>query len=129
MRPFENEVDTAAAVLIDRCRKIGGVVAYQFPDAAILSGIEKAFPISGHFARDHDEAVGLRVGQRPEEDGVHHAVDGGVCANAEAQCKQNRDGEGRAFAEEAQGEAEIVPGGHNHFAMAIRGPLALIAWA
>ena len=56
---------------------------------------------------DH-ESVGLGIRERPEQDRVDHAEDGGVRADAEREGENGDEGEARRFAQLAKSEAKII---------------------
>ena len=56
-----------------------------------------------------DDAVGVRIGERLEEDGVDDGEDGGVGSDAEGQGGDGCDGEARVLEEAAQGVFEVMP--------------------
>ena len=57
----------------------------------------------GRFVQDHDP-VGVRIRQRPKQDGVDDAEDRGVRADAERKCQNSDQSEPRRFAELAKSE-------------------------
>ena len=57
---------------------------------------------------DHDDLLGMRVGQGGEQRRVIYGEDSRVGADAEGQSEQDRDGEAGILAQHAQGEAEIL---------------------
>jgi hypothetical protein len=61
------------------------------------------------------QAVEPGVGCGAQQDGVQHAVDGGVGADREAQRSQYHEREGRTLAKLAKGEAGVVPERHRAF--------------
>jgi hypothetical protein len=61
----------------------------------------------------HSEAVGLRERKRTENDGIKHAVDRGIGADAEAKRGQYYYGESGIFAELANGIAGVGGEGHH----------------
>ena len=58
---------------------------------------------------DHDEAVRVGIGQRLEVESVQDAENGRVCTDTKSERGQDGDREGWAFAEQPQGEADVVP--------------------
>ena len=58
---------------------------------SMKSPADETFPISSDGGAHDDELVGIRIGQRSEQRGVHDAEDGGVGADAQSQC-ENGDG-------------------------------------
>jgi hypothetical protein len=55
-----------------------------------------------------NELLRLRVRQRAQERGIHHAEDGCVGADPQGQAQQRHHGEARALAHPAQREADIL---------------------
>ncbi len=101
------EID-ASVVAVDCWCEQSGVVANELPGAAVLADIDARESITRNMPSDHDETVRVGVGERPEEECVDHAVDGGVGSNAEAERNEDCEGEGRAFAQQAESETEIA---------------------
>ena len=65
---------------------------------------ESAFPGLG----DLDQALGLRVGQRPEQDRAHHAVDGAVGADAQGEGGNRHQREPGGLPKPLQGVDEVL---------------------
>lgn len=59
-------------------------------------------------ALEHHDAVGIRVGERFEQDSVDHREHGAVGGDAERDSSDGREGEAGAAPEEAGGVAEVV---------------------
>jgi len=59
-------------------------------------------------AAKHRHAVGVAHRQGAKIDGVKQAEDGGVHADAERQAEERQEGEGGRFAQETNGEREVV---------------------
>lgn len=57
-----------------------------------------------------DELFRVGEGQRPDEQGVHHAEDGRVAGDAEREDQDRHDGEAGRFCELAKGVTEVVHG-------------------
>ena len=57
---------------------------------------------------DADELLGLREGQRAEEDGVDDGESGDVGADAERESEGGDEGEDGGFEEDAEGVAEVL---------------------
>ena len=55
-----------------------------------------------------DDAVGLRIRERLEQDGVDHGEDGGVGSDAEGESGDGRYGERRSGDERAEGVAQVA---------------------
>ena len=55
-----------------------------------------------------DDAVGLGIGERLEQDGVDDGEDGGVGSDAEGESGDGRDGERRSGDERAEGVAQVA---------------------
>ena len=68
---------------------------------------------------DEHEPIGVRVRQRPQQHGVHHAENGGAGANAERERDDGRDAERRHLPQRPRRVAEVVKQcPHIHFAQA-----------
>src|SRR5436309_7551740 len=65
---------------------------------------------TGRFAQDHDP-VRIRIRQRPKQNGVNDAEDGGVRPDAERERNDRNCGEGRIFNHLSKSKTEIV---HNY---------------
>ena len=65
--------------------------------------------ITVHLGPDHDDAVGLVVGQRGQQRSVNDAEDGGVGANAEREGENGDRREAGIFPEQTQAEKEVAP--------------------
>jgi len=50
------------------------------------------------------QLAGLGIGQRPEQDGIDHAEDGGVCPDAEREREHGDGGEAGILQQLAEGE-------------------------
>ena len=61
------------------------------------------------FSPNVDERWGVLVGEGTQEDGVHHAEDGGVRAHAESEREHGDDGEAGRFCEYAEPVADVLP--------------------
>ena len=70
-----------------------------------------AFIVAHVRAGDGDEALRLGEGQRLQQDGVHHAEDGGVGADTDGQGENGHGGEARAFRQHAERVTQILPHG------------------
>ena len=57
---------------------------------------------------NHDEPVAGRERQRPEDNAINDAKDGGVGADAEREREDSHGGEARVLQQLAEGEFEIV---------------------
>ncbi len=57
---------------------------------------------------DDNDAVGFRVGKRPEENTVHHAEDGDVDANSEGETRYGNRGEPRAAGKGSPRVADVL---------------------
>ncbi len=90
------EIDTRFRVVRQRRQLLerAGVVA----DEGEVRGCQHASGVctAGLLLVQPDEATGLLVGQRREQDGVHDAEDGGGSADAEAERQRHRCGVARA---------------------------------
>jgi len=76
----------------------------------------KAIHVFGIFdvlLEDGEELVGAGIWQRFEKDGVNHAEDRGVGADAEREREDGDRGESGIFPQHAEGEAEILKRGFN----------------
>ena len=60
------------------------------------------------FAGDIHQAVGVVVGQRPQQHAVHYGENGGVGADAERQGKDRNQGERRVLQKRADGKSTIL---------------------
>ena len=86
-----------------------GAVAHGEEESAGLAVID-LFPIVG--GDDEGEARGVGIRQGLEQDGIEHAEDGGIDADAEGERKEDDGGEGGGLSELADGEADISPERH-----------------
>lgn len=57
---------------------------------------------------NHYKRVGILVGQRPQQNGIDHAEDGAVCADAEGERDNDDDRKGRTAREHAQAVTQIL---------------------
>ena len=70
---------------------------------------EAAAPLpSGDGVHELDDAVGVGIGERLEQDRVDHGEDGGVGSDAEGESGDGGYGERRAGDEHAEGVAEVA---------------------
>jgi hypothetical protein len=67
--------------------------------------------VPGELVPDHDEAAGVGVGERAQEEGVHHAEDGGIRADAEGEGQHGGDGEAGGAEETSNRVSKVVPHG------------------
>ena len=63
----------------------GEAPAVLFPEARFGRGNAAADYVAAVQPVQHDDAIGMRVGQRPQQDSVNHREDGGVGANAQGE--------------------------------------------
>ncbi len=68
---------------------------------------------------NHDQAIGILVGERPEEDAVDHAKDGAVRADAEGEREHGDGGERRRTPKHAQAIAQILHQFFDHMAFPV----------
>ena len=108
-----DQIDAIVTTAGDSGFKQSGVIADEFPVAARLTGIPADGAALTGFADDHDEAIWLMERQRPKENGVDDAEDGGIDADAKRQGDQDREGKSRALTELACSVAKIVPYVHD----------------
>jgi hypothetical protein len=66
-------------------------------------------------SHEHDDAIGVGIWQRPEEDAVHDAVGGGRGVDADGQREDGGDRERSVAAEAANRVPDVLPDrGLNH---------------
>ncbi len=81
--PGGGKIDAGSAVGIDRSIQKCGMIANHFPRPAILLHLIAFRALSFEVSNDARQTGWLWKRQRPEQDGVHHAEDSGVGADAE----------------------------------------------
>src|SRR5690242_11819660 len=64
---------------------------------------------AGLVEKDSYQTIGIGVGQRAQQHGIHDAENGGVCADAEGEREHGDGGEGGTAAELAEGVAHVLP--------------------
>jgi hypothetical protein len=57
---------------------------------------------------DGEQPLRMRIGQRAQEYGVHHAEDGRIGADAQGQRGHGRGGKGGTFAQHTRGVAQVA---------------------
>ena len=105
---------------LDVFRFGGASVAFEFiADAEALSAVQMRIAPWIEIVVDDVsratrafEALGLRVGRGAQQHGVQHAIDGGVHADTERQCREHHQGEGRALAKLPDSQTDLVPDSH-----------------
>ncbi len=132
-RTSEGEVHTQSAeksrrdfVSVDVLGRTGicQVKAERHEGGHLLEGAGIALPIeevgvgkiggvfkSSIVEHDHNQAVGVAVGERGQDNAFDHAEDGGVRADAEGEGEDRDGGESGRAREEAQGVADVLPKG------------------
>ena len=100
------EVEAGAAEVV------GGDVlkdAGLLPPVVELGGRSGGSFALGRCEQELDDAVGVGIGERLEQDGVDDGEDGGVGSDAKGQGCDGCDGEAGIFEEAAQGVLEVMP--------------------
>src|SRR6185437_14941751 len=90
----------------------GRIIPDQFPLRSGLAGICPRRAALLKEGRDHRQAIGLRIWERPEEKRVYEGVDGGVRADAQSQRQNHRDSESWTPAKLAGRVAKVLPERH-----------------
>jgi hypothetical protein len=88
--------------LLEYARAQGQVVELRHGEPRVVQ------PEAGQLAPYRDQPLGIREGEGPEQDGVHHAEDGGVRADAQGQREDGGGGEERGLRERAASEADVL---------------------
>jgi len=63
---------------------------------------------AGRMQPDGRQTVGLGIGQRAEHQGIHHAEDRGIRADADGQGEHDHHGRAGVLAQHAQGVTEVL---------------------
>ena len=71
---------------------------------------------------DVDEAIGIAVHERPQQDAANDAEDGGVGADAERQRDDDGDGQALGSGERAKGETKVGDPAHSAHAGLVMSP-------
>ncbi len=106
----------AARALSAAQDEVRPVVAHQRLEDAVLvphvlevrDGEAHLRHLLGPLGQEH-QPLRLRVGQRPQQDGVDHAEDRGVGADPERERRDRDEREARRLPERARGEANVPP--------------------
>ena len=99
--------DEFAAFAIDGKAREGGDVAAPL----VVIGNRRAVALDSGFrigVEDCDEPIGFRKGKRTEQNGIDDREDGQVRAEADRDCGERGQREGRSFAKLAKSVAQVV---------------------
>lgn len=107
-RVADHEVRAASAVAVDRAIDLRRVIAERFPRGAVDRGVAVDAARRADVRLDQREALGMRVGQRTQQDPVGEAENGRVGADDERQRRDRRQRERGRPAEDTNGVAKIA---------------------
>ncbi len=84
------------------------MIPHQLPLKTVLTGIDVEGPSFAKDSGEQNEAAGIGIGKRSEEEDVHDRINGRIRPDAEAERGENCDRKGRAFREHSQSMAHVL---------------------